>query len=214
MATALLTLGFSSLLLAQTTELSREQFYAPYREALSKSRQVARRHRQNITRFENGSPHLVEEWLYEYQPPSKIRFVQKETFKGLTKIVEQINIGETKYCRKDNGPWELVKGYCIGGSGSGGLPNVISSHFSSEKANLNETNLTLYREFTTYKNSYSKTVETDGPSFWENKYWLDRLGFMVRQEIRQGLVEKNEILRSIVETYEYDPNIKIEAPIK
>ena len=152
--------------------------------------------------------------MYEYHLPDRIRYLHLETVDGKTKRTEQINIGETKYCRKGDAEWTLTKTYCVGGSGSGGPSSIVKEVFRREKTRLQGKPSLVYLEKITYRNVHSKTAESDGLSFWESKYWIDNEGFIRRYETRRGLVKDLTASFEMVETYEYDPRIKIEAPIK
>jgi len=197
---------------AQGKEISREEYYAPYREALTRSREFSRRNIQKIRSSWNGKT-SEEEWTYEYHLPDRIRYLHIETVDGKSRRTEQINIGKSMYCKKDDGAWSLANSYCIGGSGSGGPSNIIKEVFRREKTKLDGKPSVHYYEHVTYQNTYSKTAGTDGPSFLESQFWIDEKGLIVRYETRRGLVSSKMPSYEQVETYVYDPTIKIEAPI-
>lgn len=207
----ILLLVLPAVVFTQSKRISREEYYQPFRDALKKSRTLPRRHVQEIKSIRNDKEY-DEQWTYEYQPPDKVRYLHVAMVDGKTRRTEQINIGNIKYCRKDAGPWALAGSNCIGGGdGSGGPSNIISERFTREAS----AGRTLYTEYTTYKNTFSKTADTDGPSFWESKYWLDARGLITRYETRRGLVANRSTPRyEMVESYDYDPNVKIEVPLK
>ena len=126
----------------------------------------------------------------------------------------KINIGGAKYCKRDAGAWELVTSSCIGG-GAGGVPNPSSFSYSIEKTTLDGLETKLYRQYITYKDTYSANKDKEGLSSYETKYWLNKNGLIVREEINDGLVEPKRLNRVTIDTHEYNPkNLKIEAPIK
>ena len=55
-------------------------------------------------------------------------------------------------------------------------------------------------------------ASADGESFSESKFWVDSKERIVRSEDRGGLVRNGTPRFEEIETYEYDPTIKIEAP--
>lgn len=193
--------------------ITREEFWKPIREASAKARHYPRRHVQKINSIWNGVK-TQEAWTYEYQPPDRIRYIHMKTRDGKTQRIEQINIGEKKYCKKDAGVWLVSASYCIGGSGSGGPSNIITEEYRREKTKLKNIDVVTYSNHTVYTNTNSKTVQTDGPSYWDSKHWFDNDGLILRSEHRRGLLKEPEPYYQQVETYEYDPKIKVEAPIK
>lgn len=203
-----------SALFGQKKEITRDEFYTMYRTASSLAENLRRREIQKITRFRNGMPYSTEEWVYEYQPPNNIRYRHNETSGGIMRVTEEVNIGDRKFCRKDGGKWEIVKGSCIGGGGISGLPNVLASLFTQERVTIDGDSALLFREYTTYKNTYSETAKTDGLSYWEKKFWTNKSNLIVRNETRRGLITGPALLSLTEETIKYDPKITIEAPIK
>jgi hypothetical protein len=203
---------FSGFAVGQET-ISREEFWKPIREAYGKAREYSRRHIQKIDSTWNGVK-TQEEWTYEYQPPDRIRYLHVRTFDGKTKRTEQINIGEQKYCKEGSEAWYRSKSYCIGGSASGGPSDITKEEYRRKNARLQDKDVVIYSNHTIFVNKYSKTVDTDGPTYWESKYWFDKNGLILRSELRRGLVKEPKPYYEMIETYQYDPKIKIEAPIK
>ena len=197
----------------QVKEIERDEYYKAFREASAKSRTVSRRNVQSITGLRNDNP-FSEEWTYEYQLPDRVRYLHVITFGGITRRVEQIDIADVKYCRRDDGEWALSKSYCIGGSAFGGPSGVISERFERENIIHGGQDLIRFGQYITYKNSFSETAASDGPSFWKSTFWVDRSGRLVRSEASRGLVTGPKVSYESKERIEYDRNIKIEAPIK
>jgi hypothetical protein len=209
-----ITLSITSVAWTQGKELSKEEYYVPYRAALEKSRSFSRRITQNI-RSNWGTKPVQEEWTYEYQLPGRrIRYVHEIKVDGKTTRSEEIDLEQAKYCKHGDGPWIISKLGCIGGSGSGGPSNIVSEVFRRVKTELNGERVSLYHQYITYKNVHSPTAATDGNSFWEEKYWVNDRGALSRVESRRGLVDSQTPKYEMVEAYTYDPKITIEAPIK
>lgn len=208
-----LLLGLVEVSNAQNSNPREAEYRIAFREAFTKSRTFSRRQFQKIKSVSDGQVR-EEEWMYEYQLPDRVRMIHVETLGGKSRRTEQINIGETKYCKRDNEDWSVVKSYCIGGSGSGGPSKILSNTYRREDTKLNGKKAVLFQEYTTWMNSYSKTAGTDGPSFWETKFWVDGDGKLLRYETRQGLVSNAHPGLELVETYEYDSSININTPIK
>ncbi len=198
-ATCCASVGF-----AQIKEITNEEYYTPLRAALQKAVKLNRCVQSATLRY-NGGKTDIEEWDYEYALPDKDRLVHTETVDDKVQRTEQIDIGKIKYCKKDDGPWEIPKGYCIAGSGNGGPPNIISTKYTIEKVDLPTRHITIFRETITYKNIYSPNKETEGNSFWYSNYWLDENGLIIREETKIGLVKGETLNRKTITSYTYDP---------
>jgi hypothetical protein len=200
----------------QAKEITRERYYQPFREALKKGNEITRR---NLTRRENyadGKLSSTEEFINEFVKPDKRRYVHIEKFADRTSKVELIQIGETYYCRRDDGAWKQSgRTWCGDGSGNGGISNIASSKFTVEETKLKDQTVKFYHQYTTYKNTYSPDKDKEGLSYWDSKYWLNNDGLIIREESADGLLQPERIYWKQTETYEYDPkDLKIEAPIK
>ena len=199
--------------LTQTKEITRDEYYAPWRAAFLKARGLSRRHVSKTEVYKDEKVSETDEWLYENVVPDRIRYVHVETSGGKTRRTEEIDIAQSKYCKRDDNAWEQVKSPCIGG-GAGGVPNTLSATYSVENIKLDNQDRKLYRQYITYKNTFSKNKENEGLSYYETKYWLNKEGLIVREEYEYGMVDTKKLDRATIDTYEYESNIKIEAPIK
>lgn len=204
---------FAATSFAQGKEITKDDYLVSWRAALQKARGLTRRVIQTVTNHEKEMPD-IDEWQYEYVMPDKIHYTNIRTFDGKVKRIEQIDIGKTKYCKKDDGVWKLSESYCIGGSGSGGPSNIASNKYYLENKKIDGKEIKVFRNYITYANIYSPTKETEGLTFEETIFWLNSNDFMIRQEIRKGLVNSGKVRTTNLSLYTYDPSIKIEAPIK
>jgi hypothetical protein len=203
----------ATVCIAQDTEITRDKYYKTFRETLAKSAELSRRHVQKI-KFNAKGKLREEEWTYEYQVPGRVRYIHIENVDGNVRRTEEISIGEIKYCKRDAGPWTVTGSHCIGGGSGSGIAGEIESVFRREKSMLNGVATVRYRESVTYRNTFSNTPESDEPSFMESNFWVDKNGLIVRSETRRGSVRAPSSRSETIETYEYDPKITVEAPIK
>jgi hypothetical protein len=198
----------------QAKEITKEEYYQPFRDALKKGQEISRR---NVTQRENykeGKLSGTEDFIDEYIKPNRRHYIHSEKFADRTQKIELIQIGETYYCRRDDGNWKQSKNWCADG-GTFGISNVVNSKFTVETTKLINQNVKLYEQFTTYKNTYSPDKDKEGLSYWQSKFWLNDKGFILREETIDGLLQPERIYWKQVETYEYNPkDLKIEAPIK
>jgi len=198
---------------AQEKQISRDEYIAASRNAYTKARGLNRRNVTKIQTFTDGKLTWDEQWQYEYDLPDNIHYVHVVSTNGKTIRTEEVDIAKTRYCKRDDAPWQPVTSSCIGG-GTGGSPMNDTTKYSVEKVKLDGKDVSLYRQNTSYKDNYSKTKDTEGLSFSELKMWINKDGLMVRQEQTSGLIDPKTVRHSTIDTYEYDPKIKVEAPIK
>ena len=213
LAIAFVCLAFTATSFAQGKEITKDDYLIPWRTALQKARGLTRRVIQTVTNHEKEMSD-IDEWQYEYVMPDKIHYTNIRTFDGKVKRIEQIDIGKMKYCKKDDGVWKLSESYCIGGSGNGGPSNIASNKYYLEKKRIDGKAIKVFHNYITYTNIYSPNKETEGLTFEETIFWLNSNDLITRQEIRKGLVNSGKVRTTNLSTYTYDPNIKIEAPIK
>jgi len=182
-------------------------------QAMQKADKTNRRVTSTTTISRNGKVE-TEEWIYEYVLPDKIHYVHVQTSEGKTRRTEQIDIGKTKYCKKDDGAWEIPKGYCIGGSGNGGPSKVVSMKYTVEKTKMNGEKVSIFRWAIIYKDVYSQNGDTERLGLWEASYSINNDGYFLREETKDGLMYPETVSTKTIKEYTYDPNIKIEAPIQ
>lgn len=124
---------------------------------------------------------------------------------GKTSKVEFIVIGEKEYIREDGKQWKKYTPKTEGRVSMSGIGNSNGGKLL-EKTTLNGKNVTVYEEET---NSYSDDYEENSVT----RYWFDDGGELLKTEARNTDLKTKEVTK-IITIYEYDPNIKIEAPIK
>lgn len=199
---------------SQTKEITREDYYQPFRLGLKKKSATSRR---VITRQENyreGKLFSTTEITDEFLVPNKRHYMEVEKFADHTNKSELIQIGEVYYCRRNDGELKQSQSWCSGGSASG-LSNIVSSKFTVEDTKINNKTSKFYKNYTIYKNIHSPNKDKEGLSYYQHNFWIDSNGFILREEMRSGLLEPERIYRQMTNIYEYNPqNLKIEAPIK
>lgn len=168
--------------------------------------------------FENGNktPVKFEKYINEIIPPDRSHFVvEKKTAKGIERT-EYIDIGKERFIKENGGEWKKFEptGSGVGsgsGSGSGVEPKIETSvkNILKKGETVNKQTVDLYQIVTNRKYIYPTKTYTDVQT---ESYWFDRSGRFVKtlEEYNDG--ETKTVSRK-TETYEYDPNIKIEAPV-
>ncbi len=151
--------------------------------------------------------------ITEYLPPDHYyRFYERKGKQSITRE-ETISVGQTKYYRQNNEDWKkLLPVTNSAGNGPGGVP--INNEKTIEykylgKETVKNQNADLYIVKTTRKynepNYKSTTVITE-------KFWFDKGGFFIKRE-SETKRNNEKVASHIIWEYEYDLDIKIEAPI-
>jgi hypothetical protein len=142
------------------------------------------------------------ESVSESVPPDSRRFTSTAVIDGKSKKTEIIQIGEKTFIKIDDGKWKLDEpeeryGIAVG---------VLLSVRLLEETTLNGQPVKIYEE----KGSSSSDAGNRG---WTRKYWFTAEGELLKTESEETHGKTNEIARSVT-VFEYDADIKIEAPIK
>lgn len=208
------TMATGIALQGQTT-ITRDEFWTAYRSAFKKLHENSRRQVRTSETYVDGMRVEVNETITENLLPDKYRFISTTTSSDGSRKIEMVKIDKTIYCRKNNGAWIVSTTWCSGeGSGSGGPFKITSSSFTLKRVELGGKSVRKFEEYTIYKNVHSPTKDKEGLSFWNSTYWLDDDGLIVAEERRIGLIDPVRTRRATRDMYEYNPNIKIQAPIK
>jgi hypothetical protein len=151
--------------------------------------------------------------ISEYVPPDRSRLVRVYTFKDKVEKSEIIEIGDRSYARFDGGPWisPYVPNDRYTVSGNQGEAKVerkfeytlaADRDLGKEKANL-------------YVETENFSYEAPGVSYKTVsviRYWISKGGLFLRSEETVHDKDGKSLHRSTVD-YEYDPGLKIEAPL-
>jgi hypothetical protein len=156
----------------------------------------------------NGAPVKTVKTMTERIAPDRFRLIDES--KG--QKIEKIQIGSKTYQREGTGEWKEGKsssGLIIGG-GCGSVVEFESykvlknSSLDGETANLYEMTSKLIN-MNCSANSKSE--------FQTKRFLISKDGLLLKTENIYEDAEKKSLRRETT-TYEYDPKIKIEAPIK
>jgi len=194
---------FAMPLFAQRQEISSQDFWSFLLEAEIKAHQYDRR--ETRTRELFGDPNASRTvWIDEYLLPDRHRRVERSWFKGKEYITEQIEIGETKYCRKDNGKWLVTN--CNGSTLGGGLPS-ITEKASRESKQLGNKKFEYYQYYRTFGSEL-------GLGFSQIEVWVDSLGRITKRLEIYGKVKTKKLSEKDLLSYVFKPKgLKIEKPI-
>lgn len=200
----------------QAKTISEDEFKAIYNKWSLLSKDKTYRIKITSESKLNGNPsNYNQESFSEYAPPDKKRFVSILKTPRLSTKIETIHIGEKQYTRKDEGEWREVTAKENAPSINDRKISVESNEYkylSGEIINGQKTE--VYERITKQKINNEKTSR-ESHSTIKTKYWFDKNGLLLKMMNETELI--SGIMTSVstrIYDYEYDPNIKIEAPIK
>lgn len=212
-------------LYGQRREITQEDFYQRFNPMLEKSEKQSRR--INFLEEKTGLGMDIKDTtqkVVEIIPPDKIYFNSTLPNTSGNKS-ETIYIGNTMYHKKIesrgeklNNIWEMTEGVK-----PRTLPTFKPANLEGVKWFLTE-NVVINGQMTDFiecilqkdiKKTSKKTKELEDFIFTgEWKYWINKDNFLIKAEHYQGDNDYLTLTLRLIYEYEYDPNIKIEAPIE
>lgn len=205
--TAVFILAVASAAVAQVKQFTSNDFYKSESAAYDLMSGVSKRVVTKTETFENGRIINVLETVAETLEPDRYRFVRTEKKGDVETHYEIIQIADMEYTRINKGAWTAKK---IEGSGMG---SGTGAGYNSCKQYTEEPDFVGGQ--TARKLRELRIMQSEkGLNFEDSINWYNQQGQFLRTETVKGLLEPRiENYREVV-TYEYEPNIKIEAPIK
>lgn len=219
-AVVLFSLTVSSLY-GQRKEINQKE----YNELMNKIRENTRKYSYRLinvkTRYRQDGITIqeTERNVTEYVPSGNRRFSSEIVNHVIdrTTITELIKIDGIEYRKVNNGKWGIVSSRTVIGN-----ENIISKEYKYKKYYLMENvridgqtvNIIEFEneDILKYKNfSNSKIIETQNYYRWK---WIIKDGLFLRFEAVSEKANPKTSISNSISNYEYDPNIKIEAPIK
>lgn len=202
--------SFSELTAQRQIITSKEYYDAAYNSE-SKWYEMSRRVVSTDETFSNGAVIKSIMTVSEVLLPNRERFYRKSVEGNKIAEYEQVKIDYMEYTRIDGGTWTKVDLRQSGrgsGIGSGlGTGHISCSQYSVEPTSLNGLSMRLF-EFL--------IIENKDHELWfrESRHWIGENKLPYQTETVKGKFSPRDVTSRLVTTYEYDPNIKIEAPIK
>lgn len=222
----LIILIFGGTVFPQAKKISRDEYLDRFLASDKKARALSYRSIKATNVYKNGKLSSTTEYIYETVPGDRSDSILTNTSDGKTERIEEIRIDRrTQYCKRDNTPWKM-ENYCIHLLDGFLDPILHLNDFSTrpvttsrtvEKKMLDGKEVGYYREYIenlNYRSGPSGQKREEWASFEEEFYILNDQGLLLRWESRTGLLNPNRVDEENIETYIYDPTIKIEAPIK
>ncbi len=226
-AVALLVLGInlsiSSLVLAQekTNEKATNQNLieeSEFNKILSKAEENLKDKTYRRTKTEevfadrDAAAKSVKIEILEIVPPNKRREVEEIKSSTENRKIERIWDGKNLYERENNGEWKKY-------SGGGGIGfNIATGKITTTykligNEMLNGKSVNVYEvESHRIANKFTRTSQYQVEYVMKTKYWISTEGYFLKSLKESEIVGSKSLIRE-TEIYEYDSNIKIEAPI-
>ncbi|MEO6051976.1 MAG: hypothetical protein ABIP78_11685 [Pyrinomonadaceae bacterium] len=175
----------------------------------AKSQELTRRNKGIEETFVGGVLMKTVETISESVISGGNRFYSKTTEGDKITEIDKINVNDVMYIRENGKAWRKESdnpfGRLVMGGGLSSPPP--GKQYSVESVFLNGISTQIFEAFFVLDKGKELT-------FQEVRMWVGQDGLVYRQELVEGkLFPRTETLRS-VSTYDYDPNIKVEAPMK
>lgn len=205
----LICLSFSQSAYTQKILILDDEFYSVVRRAEAKvSNTFPQKHFIKETFYENGRIIKTVDILWEAVSSDDSRIVTTETSEGNVKKYEEITIDLKVYKRENNGEWKKEESRFRHGLVDRYEQFLYCAELSKELSGENQ-NIVNYRYFQIGK-------DRGGLNYEENSYLIDQSknGLLLKKEVFRGQLNPRNVKWHQIFTYDYDSNIKIEAPIK
>lgn len=155
----------------------------------------------------NSSTTKSSKTITERVPPDRFRWI----FESDGEKKEIIQIGPKRYIKLNNNEWKVDDGAGLG-NGAGGGAQVESESYKLIATNsLNGQIVDVYEKTEKLKNF--SAGDENRQEIWTTRYWIAKDGLLMKAEHEYETVSTKSLVREVT-IYEYDPNIKIEAPVK
>lgn len=195
---------------AQKAVSSQEQMTAARNKSWTMNAKRPQRSVSEHKWFNNGDVVRTVTSVFEYLSDDRLRTLVRTVDSERVTEYENIRIGEIRYKRNHKMPWAIAEVVEAPASYSGPIAageNRSVRQWTSESVFLDSLSATLFEQITVTPN------EKTGLEMSEMRYWFGPDGSMLREEIIMGTAFPRIVTEEIVRTYEYDPVLKIAAPI-
>lgn len=217
----LFTCLFSLNIYGQRKEITKEEMSDIYKKAVAKTGKLSHRiiSESKVYGSEETEVLQIEKGLSEFALPDKFRYVAeiKRVDVGSVFSFESIKIDGVKYERKNKGEWTKQNIAPVQNPSSLNFSESGASFYITENAKLDGRTADLLELKVEYKhqrkNPNTKEVY-EYKTYRTERRWIGKDGLLLKIEMIDENDNPKKIISSRTWIYEYDPNIKIEVPIK
>jgi hypothetical protein len=206
--------------LAQRKEITKEEFNRARLAAYGILYKNSNRenYEQSMFSGDETMPHTIVKTVTEYVPPDRRRSFGEAThfdFPRTNPIIESIRIGKTEYRKQKDGSWAIHETAPPQKTNAVARKPKEEKYFLTENFMLDGKSVNLYesfQEFTDEKKNSSTGEIYQERTQARGKYWISKDGVVIKTESESLIEGEGKRIYRNVRTYEFDPNIKIEAP--
>ncbi len=203
----------------QRKEISKQEFSDAYSKAGGKTQTLAYRIISKSEAYRGDELQSFTNDTSEFVPPDKNHFVSEMKMVNANKIfvIETIRIGEDRYKKESGGNWTKLPSNVAKPTNPISNKSVENSakFYLTENALFGQQTANLYElavEFKHTSNAPATNKIKESTSYRSEKRWISRDGLLLKMELEDEFPEVPKRVSRRTWTYEYDPNIKIEAP--
>jgi hypothetical protein len=211
----LIICGFSNIT-AQEKKISEQEITTLRNNASEKLKSKSYQVKMNSESYRNtkdSSPYWFIKSTTEYTLDGYHSVTETRSVEGL-KRRETINVGNRRFSKEDNEPWKELSPTQGFGGGSGLQPSSIESETTVEYKHLGKKEIINQKAdlYEVKKKTKYKIKDREFLSIYTEKFWFNKDGLFLKTEDESE--NNGKVTSHTVREYEYDSNIKVEAPIK
>lgn len=191
-------------------KFTEEDFSKLFQKALAAMEDKSYRQVSTVETFDdrNRPPRFKSTTTTTYMPPDAKHMISQVEDAGGVRKSETIYIGNKIYSRENDKEWKEEPS----GGGSGNKFTVLGK---ADRPKIKRIVEYKGKEGDPSADLYIVTEKEKGyrEAIYVKKYWFNDAQQLVREESESYYTNSNSLLRTST-TYEYDPDIKIKAPIQ
>jgi len=204
-----ITIGFIliSNIYGQSGKIKYDLFSSVTKKAVEKSEIFPRRHIVAEETYKNGNLVRTDTLIWEAVSTEKYRIIRTEKIgDNLTKL-EEITIDGNVYKRENDSKWKKEEWYFKHGFTRQTTEILGCTEYSVKETTFDNRKAQIFEQFSIGIDGAALTYE-------QEDFWISGNGSLLKQENTYGLLNPRNVLWHKTLIYEYDANIKIEAPTK
>lgn len=191
---------------AQKELMAGDKFHSAIQKAEKISNIFPRSHIIKEISYKNGEILKTVDFLWEADSTENYRIVRTETIDDKIEKIEEIKIGLYTYKRENDGNWTKENRRFSDSLVTEDSALLGCWEFSKELIGENQNASSF--------NSFQIGQDSNGLNYTEENYLINEVGRIVKKEVFKGQLNPRNIKWHQIFTYNYDKDLKIEAPIK
>ena len=189
----------------QSGKIKYDLFSSATKKAIEKSRVFPRRQIVTEETYKDGNPASTDTLIWEAVSIDKDKIVRIVKIGDNVTKLEEIRIDGDIYKRFDDGEWKKEEWYFRHGLSREITEILGCAEYSLRETTYDNQKARIFGQFSIGTNDAALTYE-------QEDFWIGGDGNLLKQETTYGLLNPRNVLWHKTIIYEYDANIKIEAP--